>query len=418
MALQKVKTSTFNNVFNLLKDELSRLEIKENQAKNNCLIHDKNDTSKYYNAFILQDNPKTKIICEVSFYKSSITSRYTPRPTFKKTDSTGEIKQTDYKKPVIIAFKESEQAIYFWRLIGFLNSFKDVVDLGEFEQSFQVVSKNAYFIEFANKGDREKVEEIKELILKADLKENDIKSITFENRKKIIKSFLFLIKNKSYHGKSSLESYKDKFQTQDAKESVWHHFLKKNDWILGLNVDIKFIRDLYDEQKVGIENSKGTGSPKTDLLGISDYTTLIELKHSDTNIFKDVKTSKSRTNTWDFTPDFIEGISQCLGQKFALDKSYMVKDFTDANGKLLDTNKIFTEDPKTILIIGNRKREFPHDLLNEHNIKSKTFELFRRNNRNIEIITFDELFERAYHIVFSEKVIPNWFEDDKFGIEI
>lgn len=414
MAFQQI---TFDNVFNLTKDDLSTLEIKENTHQDNCLIRDKLDTGKYYNKFIIQDNPKTKIICEISFYPSSITSKYLPRLTLKKTDPSGEIKETDIKKPVIIAFKESEQALAFWKLIGFLNSFKDVVDLGEFEKSFQVVSKNAYFIEFANKGEKEKVEEIKELILKADLKENDIKSITFENRKKTIKAFLYLLKNKDLHGKSILEQYKERYNLEDIKEAVWHHFLKKNDWILGLNVDIKFIRDLYDEQKVGIENSKGSGSPKTDLLGISDYTTLIELKHSETNIFKDTKTSKSRSNTWDFTADFIEGISQCLGQKFAFDKSYKTKNFVNENGERLDANKILTMDPKTIFIIGTRKREFPHDSINEHYIKSETFELFRRNNRNIEIITFDELFERAYHIVFSEKIKADWFEDHKFDID-
>ena len=226
---------TFDNVFNLTKDDLSTLEIKENTHQDNCLIRDKLDTGKYYNKFIIQDNPKTKIICEISFYPSSITSKYLPRLTLKKTDPSGEIKETDIKKPVIIALKESEQALAFWKLIGFLNSFKDLVDLGEFEKSFQVVSKNAYFIEFANKDEKEKVEEIKELVLKVDLKENDIKSITFEHRKKTIKAFLYLLKNKLTHNKLALEYYKDKYHLQDAKESVWHYFLKKNDWILGLN---------------------------------------------------------------------------------------------------------------------------------------------------------------------------------------
>jgi len=418
MAIQQVKTPTFNNVFNLITDNLSQLEIKENQAKDNCLIHDKDDKSKYYNTFIIQDNPKTKIICEISFYPSSLTSRYTPRLTFKKTDSAGVIKEIDSKKPIIIAFKESKQALAFWKLIGLLNSFKDVVDLNEFEKSFQVLSRNTQYIELPSKDDKKKVEEIIEFVRKhdIDLKETDIKSITFSSRKKTIHRFLYLLKNKVIDNKRSLDIYKEAYRLQDSKEAVWHHFLKKNDWILGLNVDIKFIRDLLDEQKVGIENSKGSGSPKTDLLGISDYTTLIELKHSETNIFKDSKTSKSRTNTWDFTPDFIEGISQCLGQKFAFDKSYMTKNFIDENGKPIDKSEIFTEDPKTILIIGNRKREFPHNNLNEHNIKSKTFELFRRNNRNVEIITFDELFARAYHIVFSEKIKLDWFEDDDFDI--
>jgi len=35
----------------------------------------------------------------------------------------------------------------------------------------------------------------------------------------------------------------------------------------------------------------------------------------------------------------------------------------------------------------------------ELQIKAKSFELFRRDSRNVEIVTFDELFERAKFIV-------------------
>ena len=136
------------------------------------------------------------------------------------------------------------------------------------------------------------------------------------------------------------------------------------DYIICRN-GIKFIRKFFDEQKVGIENSKGSGSPQSDLLGVSDYTTLIELKHASTKIFKKRK-DKARANTWDFTPEFIEGISQCLGQKFALDKSYNSKYFINGQGKMLDKNKTSTMDPKTVFIIGNRKLEFPHNLENDN----------------------------------------------------
>jgi hypothetical protein len=98
------------------------------------------------------------------------------------------------------------------------------------------------------------------------------------------------------------------------------------------------------------------GSPKSDLIGISDYTTLIELKHPNTEIFKKIKTSKSRANTWDFSNDFIEGISQCLGQKFAFDKTFAAKEFINSSDERLDKNKTKTIDPKTIFIIGNREK--------------------------------------------------------------
>ena len=53
---------------------------------------------------------------------------------------------------------------------------------------------------------------------------------------------------------------------------------------------------------------------------------------------------------------------------------------------------------KVILIVGHW-REIEECEGKEKNIKEKTFELFRRDSRNVEIITFDELYERANHIV-------------------
>ena len=161
-------------------------------------------------------------------------------------------------------------------------------------------------------------------------------------------------------------------------------------------------------------------------MGLSNYTTLIELKTANTDIFKlrplkekdnkQTKNSHERANTWAFTPAFIEGISQCLGQKSALTDSYhSKKNFIKNNGKRVDTEIQRTLDPKTIFIIGNREKEFTHSTREDDNfIKSETFERYRRNSRNIDIITYDELFERAYHIVFPKKIKENWYDKDKF----
>ena len=409
----QISQTTFDNTFNLISGDISKIEIKENNSHDNCLIRDKTTHSTYYKTFILYENTKTKIVCEISFYPSSITSKYLPRLTFKKADNNGLQKEIKFTKNITIAFQKSEQALVFWKLIGFLNSFKDIVDTGEFDTSFGVYSKSKFIAEFETQTEKQKVEDIKTLINKADIKETDIRSILFEKRKHNLKAFLFLLKNLDFQGKPSIEVYREKYFIPPGDEAIWHHFLKSNDWILGLNVDIKFIREFYDEQKVGTENSQGAGSPKVDLLGVSDFTTLIELKHSRTQIFKKEKT-KGRANTWDFSTDFIEGESQCLGQKFALDRSYNIKDFVNESGKILDSNSTLTIDPKTVFIVGNRKVEFPHDLERIHHIKSQTFELFRRNNRNVDIVTFDELFERAYHTVYGDKIQQDWFTNDNF----
>ena len=181
--------------------------IYSRQINDNCFIRDKISHSTYDKTFILDENSKTKIVCDIVFYPSSVTSKYLPRLTFKKIDNQGQQKDIDSNRGVIIAFQKSEQALVFWKLIGFLNSFKDIVDTGEFGTSFGVYSKNKFIAEFETQTEMQKVEDIKTLINKSEIKENDIRSILFEKRKYNLNAFLFLLKNIELQGRPSIELY-------------------------------------------------------------------------------------------------------------------------------------------------------------------------------------------------------------------
>lgn len=400
---------SFDNTFDLTSRNLSEIYIKETFDKDKCLIWDSKDSNKAYNSFIISKNSKSQIICEIAFYKSSETDKYLPRPTFKRVALSGDISKTRSKDKVTVNLSHSEDAIKFWQLIGFLSFYKDLVDIGEFDKEYKVIPKDSYIIEFKDKDELQKIGDLKELIGLSDLNYDQLKELTFENRKKNLRAFFFLLKDL----KNSRNAYREKYNLNSGEENVWHHFLKNNDWIIGLNTDLKFISDLLDEQKIGNENSKGSESPIVDLLGISEFTTLIELKHSSTDIFKKSK-SKGRANTWDFTSDFIEGVSQCLGQKGELEKTFETKVFLKDDKSRLEKDGIESIDPKSVLIIGDKRREFPlNNLDNDNILKNKTLERFRRNNRNIDIITFDELFERAYHIVYSRKLEKNWYWENE-----
>lgn len=401
--------TTFDNEFDLTERSLEEVIIKETNNKDKCLIWDKKDSKIAYNSIVLSKNSQSKIVCELSFYKSGTTNKYIPRPTFKRIALNGDIRKTTSADKVTIRLADSEDATTFWNLINFLISYKELVETGEFSQSFKVIPKENYVLEFKNKSEQQRFNDLKELIGIAELSTSAIKSLTFESRKQNLKAFYYLLKNETLRGYKSHDYYKEKYNIPVGEEYIWHHFLKRHDWILGLNLDIRFIIEFLDEQKVGLEDSKGKRSPKTDLLGVSDFTTLIELKHTNTDIFKKLK-HKGRANTWDFTSDFIEGISQCLGQKFELDKVFDQKVFIDSKGSRLDKKEIQSVDPKSILLIGNKKREFPLNESSDVNlVKNKTLQRFRRNNRNIEVITYDELFERAYQIVYSRKLDKNWY---------
>lgn len=60
-----------------------------------------------------------------------------------------------------------------------------------------------------------------------------------------------------------------------------------------------------------------------------------------------------------------------------------------------------TRNAKSILIFGSRSEFSNVENIRDVNVMRDTFELFRRENRNIDIITYDELFERAKFITRS-----------------
>ncbi|MFQ6242593.1 Shedu anti-phage system protein SduA domain-containing protein [Sinorhizobium meliloti] len=57
-----------------------------------------------------------------------------------------------------------------------------------------------------------------------------------------------------------------------------------------------------------------------------------------------------------------------------------------------------TRDPKAILVIGRRRDIEGNGSTRDAEVRRDTFELFRRDTRNLDIVTFDELLDRARFI--------------------
>ncbi len=395
----------FSNLFDIESQDIDKLVIKETFSKDNCFIYNGSDI---IGGFILINKPSVKTILKVSFYKSKADNKYLPRLEFRKEDKKGNLTKSR-GHDVIIPFSDGVEARAFWKAIHFLQGFKELVDLGDFHSKYQAISFDSYLVDFKSKGQAEKFKELYSLTENIKLSKLEIKELLFPQRRNTIHWFYAFLKDlQNNEGKKAFDSYRSKHSiTENGEEAIWHHFFKNNDWIIGLNVDIKFIRDLLSKQRVGNPNSKGVGSPEVDLLGISYFTSLIELKTSKTKIFSQTKSTKSRANTWDFSSNFIEAYSQTLSQRSEISET---KNIEDENGIIVDTKKHRILDPKAILIIGNRNVEFPHIRKTEYDIKTDCFERIRRDSRNMEIITFDELFERAFHIVFPNKLPENWYD--------
>lgn len=139
------------------------------------------------------------------------------------------------------------------------------------------------------------------------------------------------------------------------------------------------------------------------------FTTFIELKKPSTNLFGK---SSNRSNSWKLSNDLIESYSQILEHKASgllkLEKEQYIK------GEPL-SQKAF--DSKVILIIGHWNELDASSSTFEREIKKKTFELFRRDSRNVDILTFDELYDRATYIVQENNVKSDKIILDKLDID-
>lgn len=187
------------------------------------------------------------------------------------------------------------------------------------------------------------------------------------------------------------------FTEKDWDEPKWQQFFADNTWIFGYGLDYRFLSILQKEAAVSNVDLDGKNTVNSDfLMGSTDFTVLVELKRPDTLLFEQ---SKNRSHSWRLSQYLVHAVSQILAQKAAWEIKATQTNYDD-NGNLI-TQK--TSDPKAILIIGRKDKinGNPRD----YEIKQKTFELYRRDSRNVEIITYDELYERAYYIVNQE--LPN-----------
>lgn len=179
-----------------------------------------------------------------------------------------------------------------------------------------------------------------------------------------------------------------------SEEKTWQYFFEKNEWIFGYGLDYRFNKILQREAHLNTNNLDGSNSVITDyVLADNKFTTFVEIKRPSTPLFKP---QKLRGNCWRLSNDLYEAHSQILEQKI----SGQTKFETNQAGYCSQGNKITQSayDSKAILIIGSWQNIKEDDQYTQ-NLKERTLELFRRDLRNIEIITFDEPYERAKFIV-------------------
>ncbi|MCC6290851.1 DUF4263 domain-containing protein [Candidatus Nomurabacteria bacterium] len=161
-------------------------------------------------------------------------------------------------------------------------------------------------------------------------------------------------------------------------EQRWHNFFKDNSWIFSyLFAAPHFL--FQDEYYVGGQKGTGKEARYADFIYKNKLTgsaTIIEIKTHRTKTLHNTA-YRSAGKVYPISSDITGAINQVLDQKNTLLKNYS----TVAQGDF----EIF--DPRCVIVVGNTK-DIPKE-------RVKNFDMFRSNLRNIEIICFDELLEKA-----------------------
>jgi hypothetical protein len=186
-----------------------------------------------------------------------------------------------------------------------------------------------------------------------------------------------------------LAEFEDKLKQRKVAESWWQSFFEQNKWIFGYGLNYLILRPVGNQPRYGGLDVRGKGLQKGDFLEASQatikFTVLVEIKRPDAPL---LKAAPYRAGAWQVSDDLAGGTAQVQANchTWELEGSR-----TFHNAEVLAAARIFTVQPKGILVIGHL-----HEL--DDIDKRTSFQLFRRNMANPEIITFDELFERAKFI--------------------
>lgn len=178
---------------------------------------------------------------------------------------------------------------------------------------------------------------------------------------------------------------------QKLKESQWQNFFNENPFILSLAFGYPIVK-VKEQASVGGRKLSGSGEKITDFLvknSLTNNTALFEIKTP-----RSILLSKSAYREGVFAPshELSGSINQALDQKYQFQKQI---------SQIKDTSRIHDIESYAVhscLIIGTT----PNDA-----DQQKSLELFRRNSRDVQIVTFDELLKKLeqLHHFLAAKVV-------------
>lgn len=188
-------------------------------------------------------------------------------------------------------------------------------------------------------------------------------------------------------------------------EDLWQKFFERNKWIFGYGLQYIFVTGFDDRkiEQIVQGNDLINRGKRTDALmktrGIVNSLCFAEIKTHRTPLLD--KTSY-RPACWAPSRELAGAVSQVQVTVASAMRNFSEKILPSNENGDPTGEEVFNFKPRAFIVIGNLS-----EFVGAHGVNSeklRSFELYRNSIVGIEIITFDELFERTKFIVDSEGV--------------
>lgn len=322
--------------------------------------------TKMYKGFVLAKSPRGNnlTVCDIEIKKSPRDKKYQPRLVFRRVDDEFmDVSAPSNAKNRRIPFADGSDGLReFWKMIAFLFRFKEMIDLGEFDGSFQIITSDQFKSYISDSSKKEEIAKITEE-LGADISE-------------ILRTRATITLLKGYRTK--LES----FIRDNASETDVQNWIDEDNGVYRQQRCLIFGIEYIDFKREGSVNSK-----RFDVLTRvnSKYVdhVLIELKSPADDIFEieTTETGNNPSNTYKLHRHLSRAIPQILEYKHGLE----TKSAGDAE---LEKLGIYDRPyiNKCIIVIG-KNSDNPRWQQNRKNIVQSL-------NSSLEIWTYTELLNK------------------------
>lgn len=390
--------SSADSEFDVANGDLTGLEIRSVEGNDNLLYFYEPDSHSLIKNFILTDGPQVRTLMNVTLIKKDDTleprvrlwKRFKPRSS--ATEET--IPDQASTRTVRASVDVGQGHLAFWQVVAFVQSMTgEQVPAGAFKL---VPTSGAELAELLADQDKVSLITAMQLRIGDGLTQADIDLLT--DRRGHLEEFRKLLEEPDY--------FAEQRALAGGPEAVWQKFFERNQWIFGYGLTFVACEALTGEKleqiTTGANIFTGAGKRSDAVMRTKGYLSSLlfgEIKTHQTDLL--AARAYREPDVYQPSKELSGGVSQV--QKTA-DKAVRrlqarIYSIAEASGSPTGID-VLTIMPRQVLVIGRLSQFEENGAINEE--RAHSFELFRRSINGLEILTFDELYERARFIVTVE----------------